>query len=156
MHVLPEGRKRTENQTRSDPSSGTKAQGLCSPREGCQNVTLSAQTLQAPGNRLQTGVLAPPGGVQGKHRGSPPCLPQPDRPNRKIPHALEQLSPCATAIEPVLWSLGTEITEARALEPRLRGERNRRSEKPVHRNWKVAPARCNERKPEQQQPKPTK
>ena len=25
---------------------------------------------------------------------------------RKIPHAVEQLSPCATMIEPALWSLG--------------------------------------------------
>ena len=29
----------------------------------------------------------------------------------KIPHAVEQLSPCATTTEPVLWSLGTATTE---------------------------------------------
>ena len=29
----------------------------------------------------------------------------------KIPHASEQLSPCARAIEPVLWSPGAETTE---------------------------------------------
>ena len=29
----------------------------------------------------------------------------------KIPHAVEQLSPCATTIEPVLWSLGAAPIE---------------------------------------------
>ena len=30
---------------------------------------------------------------------------------RKIPHAMEQLSPCTTTIEPVLWSPGATTTE---------------------------------------------
>ena len=50
--------------------------------QAVRNVMLSAQSPQAPGNRLQTRVLAPPGGVQGKHRGSPPCMLQPDRPSK--------------------------------------------------------------------------
>ena len=29
----------------------------------------------------------------------------------KIPHAVEQLSPCATMTEPVIWSLGASTTE---------------------------------------------
>jgi len=32
--------------------------------------------------------------------------------SRRIPHAVEQLSPCAATIEPVLQSLGTATTEA--------------------------------------------
>ena len=32
--------------------------------------------------------------------------------SRKIPHTTEQLRPCATTIEPALWSLGTATTEA--------------------------------------------
>ena len=32
--------------------------------------------------------------------------------SRKIPHATEQLNPCATTTEPVLWSLGAANTEA--------------------------------------------
>ena len=31
--------------------------------------------------------------------------------SRKIPYAMEQLNPCTTTIEPVLWSLGAETTE---------------------------------------------
>ena len=31
----------------------------------------------------------------------------------RFPHAVEQLSPCAIATEPVLWSLGATTTEAR-------------------------------------------
>ena len=31
---------------------------------------------------------------------------------RKIPHAVEQLSPCTTTIEPVLWSPEAAATEA--------------------------------------------
>ena len=50
--------------------------------QAVRNVMLSAQSPQAPENRLQTRVLAPPGGVQGKHRGSPPCILQPDHPSK--------------------------------------------------------------------------
>ena len=31
----------------------------------------------------------------------------------RFPHAVEQLSPCAIATEPALWSLGATTTEAR-------------------------------------------
>ena len=34
----------------------------------------------------------------------------------KIPHALEQLSPCIRTVEPVLSSLGTTTSESRATE----------------------------------------
>ena len=40
----------------------------------------------------------------------------------KIPHATEQLSPCATTTEPA------------HLEPMLRNKRSHRNEKPAHRN----------------------
>ena len=45
----------------------------------------------------------------------------------KIPHAAEQLSPWAT------------ITEPARLEPVLRNKRGRDSERPAHRDWRVAP-----------------
>ena len=51
----------------------------------------------------------------------------------KIPHAEEQLSPCATTIEPVLKSPGEETIEASTLEPVLH-KRSHRNEKPVHLN----------------------
>ena len=35
--------------------------------------------------------------------------------SRKVPHAAEQLSLCATTIQPVLWSLGAATTEALVL-----------------------------------------
>ena len=60
----------------------------------------------------------------------------------KIPHAAEQLSPCATTTEPVLYSPCATTTEARApqllkpahLEPALCNERSHRNEKPAHCN----------------------
>ena len=42
--------------------------------------------------------------------------------SRKIPHAVEQLSPCATTTEPT------------CLEPVLRNTRSHRNEKPAHHN----------------------
>ena len=47
---------------------------------------------------------------------------------RKIPHALEQLSPCTTATEPVVWQLLKPV----CLEPVLPSKRSHRSEKPAH------------------------
>ena len=44
----------------------------------------------------------------------------------KIPHATEQLSPCATTTEPALWSSCATTTEARA--PRARAPQQ---EKPL-------------------------
>jgi len=35
--------------------------------------------------------------------------------SRKIPHAMEQLGPCTTAVEPVLSSLGATTTEPMCL-----------------------------------------
>ena len=42
----------------------------------------------------------------------------------KTPHTKEQLSPCATTIEPVLWNLGAGTTEAHALEPEPHNKRS--------------------------------
>ena len=51
----------------------------------------------------------------------------------KIPHALEQLSPCATATEPVLWSpLATQLLKPKCLEPVLRNKKSHHNEKPAH------------------------
>ena len=54
--------------------------------------------------------------------------------SRKIPHAVEQLSPCATTTEPVLWSQQATTTEAACLEPVLRSKRSHCNEKPMHCN----------------------
>ena len=52
---------------------------------------------------------------------------------RRIPHASEQLSWCATTTKPVLWRPGTTTTEAHnALEPLLCSKRSLRNEKPSH------------------------
>ena len=60
----------------------------------------------------------------------------------RIPHAAEQLSPCTTATEPVVYSPGAVTTEStyctywspHILEPVLRNKRSRRNEKLVHCN----------------------
>ena len=65
--------------------------------------------------------------------------------DRKIPHAMEQQSPCATTIEPVLQSLGSTTTEPthsnywslHPLEPMLCSKRNHCRKKPTY---------CNQRK----------
>ena len=49
----------------------------------------------------------------------------------KIPHAVGQLSPRATAIESKLWSLGA-IAEPTCLEPMCCNKRSHHSEKPEH------------------------
>ena len=54
----------------------------------------------------------------------------------KIPHALEQLSPCVTTTEPVLSSPQAATTEAMHLEPVLCNRRNHCNEKP---RWRVGP-----------------
>ena len=43
----------------------------------------------------------------------------------------KQLGPCATTIEPVLYSLGAATTEPTCLEPTLCSKRNHCSEKPM-------------------------
>ena len=63
----------------------------------------------------------------------------------KIPHAAEQLGPCATTIELVLWSLGNATTEPQShslcslkvLEPVLGNKRSYHNET----------AHCNKRSP---------
>ena len=73
--------------------------------------------------------------------------------SRKIPHATEQLSPCTTTTEPVLWSSGTATTEPTChkywspctLEPLLHNKRGQHK-KSMHRSYRVAPARRHERK----------
>ena len=52
----------------------------------------------------------------------------------KTPHAAEQLSPCATTTEPVLYSPRATTAEPACLEPMLRNKRSHRNENPVHRN----------------------
>ena len=53
--------------------------------------------------------------------------------SEKIPHALEQLSPCATATEPVLWSpLATQLLKPKCLEPMLCNKKSHHNEKPAH------------------------
>ena len=64
----------------------------------------------------------------------------------KIPHALEQIIPCITIVEPVLQNPGATTTEPRgcsywsqsALEIVLHNKRSHRNEKPTH---------CNEEQP---------
>ena len=50
---------------------------------------------------------------------------------REDPHALEQLNPCTTAIEPVLQSSQAAITEAH-IRPVLRNKRKHHGDKPAH------------------------
>ena len=72
----------------------------------------------------------------------------------RIPHAAEQLSPCATATEPALWSPRATTTELAChnywareprllrparLEPVLRNKRSHRSERPAHHNKEWPP-----------------
>ena len=55
--------------------------------------------------------------------------------SRKIPHAAEQLSPCATTIEPVALVSGSHsYWSLCSLEPMLHNERNHHNEKPLHHN----------------------
>ena len=68
--------------------------------------------------------------------------------SRKIPRAMERLSLCSATTEPALWSPGATTTEAAgrqlltppALEPEVCNKRRHHSEKPEHRNQRVAPA----------------
>ena len=73
--------------------------------------------------------------------------------SRKIPHAVEQWSPCPTTIEPVLQSPGaaTELMcysywSPRTLEPMLCKKRSHHTEKPGNHNWRAAPAPSNYKK----------
>ena len=62
---------------------------------------------------------------------------------QEIPHATEQLGPCATTAEPELWSLRVTTTEARAPGARaLQRERPLQWEARAPRRG-VAPARLN-------------
>ena len=69
----------------------------------------------------------------------------------KIPHTVEQLSPCATIADPALCSPKTATTEPLCwnhwspgtLKPTLHCKKSCRSEKPVHLNWRVACTRGN-------------
>ena len=53
---------------------------------------------------------------------------------RKIPHAAEQLIPCARTTKPMLWSPQATTTEPTCLEPVLHNKRSHRDEKPTHLN----------------------
>ena len=61
----------------------------------------------------------------------------------KIPHAAEQLGPCATTTEPA------------RLEPVLRNKRGRDSERPAHRDEEWPPLATNRRKPSHRNEDPT-
>ena len=62
----------------------------------------------------------------------------------KIPHAMEQLSVCATTTEPALYSLEATPAETRCsnywslhtLKSMLHNQRSHHNEKPVYHNWK--------------------
>ena len=74
-----------------------------------------------------------------------------------IPHATEQLSLCATVVEPVLQSPGTTTTEPsyrnywspHILEPIRSNKRSHSNEKRLHDNWRVASLTAAAEKPEQ-------
>ena len=52
----------------------------------------------------------------------------------KIPHATEQLSPCATTTEPALYSPRATTIEPARLETLLCNKRSHHNEKPTHHN----------------------
>ena len=54
--------------------------------------------------------------------------------SRKIPHAVGQLTPCATATEPVLWSSGAATTESYMPWSPSSTMRGRRKKKAAHRS----------------------
>ena len=58
----------------------------------------------------------------------------------KVPRAMEQLSPCATAPEPVLQSPRTAATEPTCLEPVLCDKRSHCNETPANQDCRVGPA----------------
>ena len=71
----------------------------------------------------------------------------------KIPHAMQRLSPSARTTAPVLQSTGAATAEPTCCNdwsPHTLSlccnKRSHYSEKPVHHNWRVAPAHCNQRK----------
>ena len=55
-------------------------------------------------------------------------------PGREDPHAVKQLSPCATTTEPALYSPRATTTEVAHLEPVLCNKRSHHNEKPAHCN----------------------
>ena len=95
------------------------------------------------------------GFLSGSVLENPPCQRRRHRfdpLSRNIPHASQQLSPCATTIEPVLWSPGTTTTEPsshnhwspQTREPKLSNKRSHHNEKRTY-NWRVDPSCCKER-----------
>ena len=63
--------------------------------------------------------------------------------SKKNDTALEQLSLHATTTEPVLWNPGAATTEARTPRACALQREKPPQEKPLHRNWRVAPAHHN-------------
>ena len=59
---------------------------------------------------------------------------------QKIPHAVQQLSPCALTTEPYSRTREPRLLKPRLLEPVLCDKRSPHSQKPVHCSQKVAPA----------------
>ena len=74
-----------------------------------------------------------PGGVVVKNSSTCQCRGHGFEPwSGKIPHATEQLNPCATTTEPAVESARATTTDPVCLEPVLRNKRSHSNEKPVH------------------------
>ena len=70
---------------------------------------------------------------------------------RKIPHASEQLSPCATTTEPVFWSLGTTTPEPTHAKARAQQQEKPPQWEIQHRNEEWPPLITTREKPLQGQ-----
>ena len=71
--------------------------------------------------------------------------------SRRIPHAVEQLSPCAATIEPVLQSLGTATTEATIPRVHAQQRESHHNKKPAHHKEEWPLLAATREKPVQQQ-----
>ena len=63
---------------------------------------------------------------------------------QKIPHAVQQLSPCALTTEPYSRTREPRLLKPRLLEPMLCDNRSPHSRKPVHCSQKAAPTHSKE------------
>ena len=74
----------------------------------------------------------------GSESGIPPCRAQGFDPwSRKFPHAMEQVSPCATTAEPMshnCWACVLQLLKRTHLEPMLCNKRSRCHAEPGHHN----------------------
>ena len=87
-----------------------------------------------------------PGGANGKESACQ-CKRRKSNPwARKIPHAMERISPCATTLEPGSCS----YRSWRTLEPALHNTWSLHDEKTAHRNTEEPPLTATRRKPARQ------